>query len=95
MGFRFQNNKNQRAKSQGAEIISSEIIVPENVVVIPDKWCYKCREWYPGTLEYFHRDVDKSDGLDNRCKLCGNAQRKKRYAKAKKILDKHFSSNYN
>lgn len=38
--------------------------------IIPQKQCSKCRELFPATSEYFHRDKKSKDGLRNVCKIC-------------------------
>jgi hypothetical protein len=35
--------------------------------------CTQCGEWYPGTLEFFHSDAQKRDGISSRCKQCDYA----------------------
>lgn len=58
------------------------------------KRCPKCREEKPATLEYFHSDSSKNDGLYCHCKICvlerekayyeANKERKKAYYEANK-----------
>lgn len=57
------------------------------------KQCTRCKEWYPGTPEYFHRDKYKPDGITVRCKKCQCATKLRGYhekqdkLKAKKRLN--------
>ena len=37
------------------------------------KRCTKCNEEFPATLEYFHRNRSRPDGLHSYCKRCNNA----------------------
>lgn len=39
-------------------------------VFIVQKKCSKCKEFKPATPEYFHRDSNKLDGLNAKCKVC-------------------------
>lgn len=50
---------------------------------VPQKQCNNpdCRDWYPATPEFFHRDKNKKDGLSPRCKLC-----KKKYDQAYSVI---------
>jgi len=41
------------------------------------KICSKCHKEYPSTIEYFHKDSQKHDGLRSSCKTCHNKYRKK------------------
>lgn len=34
------------------------------------KRCSKCKEWFPATTEYWHRDNKSADGLAYNCKPC-------------------------
>lgn len=43
------------------------------------KRCTKCSNPYPATLEYFHADKTKSDGLHCWCKLCRKNNAAQRY----------------
>jgi hypothetical protein len=44
----------------------------------PWKACVHCRNDYPATTEYFAHRARNSDGLDNRCKDCMAAYRKRK-----------------
>lgn len=35
-----------------------------------EKTCTKCKNSFPATTEYFHKDSQKKDGLYSRCRLC-------------------------
>lgn len=37
------------------------------------KQCTKCQELKPATLEYFHKDRTRPDGINPRCKVCVKA----------------------
>lgn len=41
---------------------------------IPEKKCTCCKEPFPPTTEYFHRDKAKKDGLATECKACSLAK---------------------
>lgn len=36
------------------------------------KICTKCKQEYPATKEYFHRNKNKKDGFESICKVCKN-----------------------
>ena len=42
----------------------------------PTKTCPKCKEVYPATTEYFHKNVSRSDGLCYQCRTCACARTK-------------------
>lgn len=42
---------------------------------IPQKRCSKCKQFYPPTTEYFHRNKNAKDGLNWSCKSCAKAYR--------------------
>lgn len=44
-----------------------------------NKICPKCKNSYPATPEYFHRNRCQSGGLNNYCKICDNKRRCKDY----------------
>ena len=46
---------------------------------MPNKKFYKCKNVYPATPEYFHRNKAQRDGLSVECKICGNKRRRKDY----------------
>lgn len=36
----------------------------------PLKRCGRCKQWFPATLEFFHRGSDRKDGFSPSCKAC-------------------------
>lgn len=44
--------------------------------IIPQKQCVRCKDFHPPTLEYFHSNKRRKDGLSTWCKSCANAARK-------------------
>ena len=42
----------------------------------PEKRCRTCEDWWPNTVEFFHRDPQRHDGLRNECRACRQANRK-------------------
>ncbi len=37
---------------------------------LTEKRCSACRKIFPATADYFHRNKNKKDGLQNQCKMC-------------------------
>jgi len=49
---------------------------------IPRKQCTgPCKQWFPVTTEFFHRDKSKKDGLRSWCKTCACAWLREDYSK--------------
>lgn len=70
-------------KTTGAgtdKIGSRQIIIKDST---PDKFCWQCRHYYPATLDYFHSNVSRYDGLCPECKKCANINRRQRKIKAR------------
>ena len=66
-------------EGQRAEGKSLKIIIPHTPVVnISIKYCPRCRDWYPGTEEYFFINRSNRDGLATQCKECNMFARNKR-----------------
>ena len=42
---------------------------------LKEKFCYRCRKYYPSTADYFYRKFVKFDGLSDECKKCDNTMR--------------------
>ena len=53
------------------------------------KKCYKCGEYKPVTLQYFHKDSSRKTGFDSRCKTC-----RKDYLEANKEYIAERSKSY-
>lgn len=41
----------------------------------PLKQCGRCKQWFPSTLEFFHRGQDRKDGFSPSCKICEKRRR--------------------
>lgn len=63
---------------------SVEILITEDDISEPVKWCYQCREWLP--LGGFGKDKYVKSGLKCECKLC-NAASTAAYKQKKKIIN--------
>jgi len=48
-----------------------------------EKFCPKCREWWPADTEFFHRNPSTPDGLATYCKACQLEARHRTYLKTK------------
>lgn len=44
------------------------------------KICSNCKEEFPATTDYFHKNPSANDGLSYLCKDCANERAKRRYA---------------
>ena len=44
-------------------------------LIVPQKQCTKCKEWFPATPEYFYRHKKSRDGLYYSCKTCKDGYR--------------------
>jgi len=60
-----------RAKSD-----SNKIVVPREKK-IREKFCPKCRDFYPLTPEYWGTNSARHDGFESYCKQCRAAYRRK------------------
>jgi DNA-binding PadR family transcriptional regulator len=40
----------------------------------PEKWCARCREWWPADREFFHLNRAQPGGLSVWCRACNNVQ---------------------
>lgn len=36
----------------------------------PEKWCPRCKEWWPADTEFFFASRGRGDGLQPWCKAC-------------------------
>ena len=64
----------------------NKIVIEENTEEreVVEKFCYKCRDYFPSTVEYFYRNKDQSDGLCSECKKCNDVKVKKRKQRKRK-----------
>ncbi len=46
------------------------------ISIAAEKSCHTCKESFPGTTAYFHRDKARPDGLTTSCKQCRRAWRR-------------------
>jgi hypothetical protein len=44
-----------------------------------EKWCPRCKEYWPATVEFFWRNEANKDGLQNLCKACSKEVRHRPY----------------
>lgn len=65
------------------------LIIPSDT---PTRTCTKCRDTFPATTDYFHRDShNKRNGLQAQCRVCRNAYM---VARKNRILDAAQSLTY-
>lgn len=43
--------------------------------------CFRCKEWWPATTEYFQKCSTAPDGMDRYCKACRQEIRRGQYVK--------------
>jgi len=77
MGFRFQNSKNQRAKSKSIEVVAPYM----DDIAVAQKYCYRCRDWLPANLDRYFSNTANRDNLSTSCKECNAVERKLRRQK--------------
>lgn len=54
------------------------------------KPCSKCKKEYPATVEYFHRNKYRKDGLHNQCKGCRKSLNREPRKKQKSRRETHI-----
>jgi hypothetical protein len=55
---------------------SIKILITDDDIGKPTKWCSQCRHWLP--MSMFYKNKYKYSGLSSECKKCNNAERAKR-----------------
>jgi len=55
------------------------------------KICTKCKNEYPLTAEYFHKDKTTADGFNRQCKDCINEYQRERENREKEKLKRKYT----
>lgn len=55
------------------------------------KICTKCKNKFPATAEYFHRNKTTADGLNRQCKNCINEYQRERVIREKEKLKRKYT----
>ena len=62
----------------------NRIITVDYNLIPHERRCYKCKEYFPATMDFFYSNKSKHFGLDSVCKICqGDISREKARKKYK------------